>query len=235
MKSKSVLKKKVSSERHIEELLVDLFDRYEDTFEQYQWPRETQRWYELVYCLISAVENRFGPDTHSASAVRVLMELGLLDIPLLAKAEETTGQQLRIVLERLSFSGEQAKQLARALFDLAKCLDDKFQGRVQILLRTFSIMMVDQVIQTLPLKNTLGKEKASLAVMHWLQNVLNLPVLVPSPGLKALLAETGAKSEEVLAAADKLNVNVALVDEILNRWIGDYPSQKPTGEPQEMT
>lgn len=235
MKSKSVSQKQVPLERRIDELLVDLFDRYQDTFEHHQWPWETQRWHELVYCLLSAVEGRFGSDTHSASAVRVLMELGLLEIPLLAKAEETTSLHLSIVLERTSFSHEQARQLVRALFDLAKCLDEMYQGKVQLLLRTSGMELVDQVLQALPLEDTLGKQNASLVVMHWLQNVLNLPVLVPSPGLKALLAETGAKSEEILAAVDELNINIALLDEILNRWVSSYPIKKRTGEQQEVT
>ncbi len=222
MKSKSVTAEGEAKEAQVTELLVDLFDRYHDTFMEHQWPREVQRWHELVYCLFSAVENKFGPDTRSASGVRVLMELGLLDIPLLAKAEAKTRQQLSIVLERVGFPGEQAGQLVTALCDLAKRLQEKYQGRVQLLLRTYGTDMAAQVRQALPLERTLGQENASLVVTHWLQNVLNLPILVPSPGLKALLAETGATPEEVLAAADELNVNVALVDELLNRWTEAY-------------
>jgi hypothetical protein len=75
----------------------------------------------------------------------------------------------------------------------------------------------------------MGEQEASLVVMHWLQNVLNLPVLVPSLGLQTLTSETGAKDEEVLAIVDERNINVALLDDILNRWVGTYPSGKQVG------
>ena len=234
MKRKPVSQTRVSPRMQIDELLADLFDRYQDSFDKHQWPWEPQRWYELVYCVFSAVEGRFGPETRAASAVRVLMELGLLEIPVLAKAEETTSLHLGIVLERIGFSDEQASQLARALFDLAKCLDETYQGKVQLLLRDFGMELANKVLQALPLEDSLGKENASLVVMHWLQNVLNLPVLVTSPGLQTLLAETGAEVEDVLASVDERDINVALLDEILNRWVGAYPPTVWAGEQQEV-
>jgi hypothetical protein len=230
MKQKPASHMRVSSKVQLNELLVSLFDRYQDSFDKHQWPWEPQRWYELVYCLFSAVEGRFGPETRSASAVRVLMELGLLEIPVLAKAEETTRLHLSIVLERIGFSKEQASQLVRALGDLAKCLDETYQGKVQLLLRTFGMELVNKVLQVLLLEDSLGKQNASLVVLHWLQNVLDLPVLVPSPGLQTLLAETGAEVEEVLKTVDERNINIALLDEILNRWVGTYPPQRRSGE-----
>lgn len=235
MKTGAVSHRRVPPKKQIDELLIDLFDRYQDSFDKYQWPWELQRWYELVYCLFSTVEGRFGPNTRSASAVHVLVELGLLDIPALARAGETTRQHLRMVLERTGFSGEQAGQLVETLSGLAKYLDETYQGKVQLLLRAFGLEMVDKVLQALPLEDSLGTQNASLVVTHWLQNVLNLPVLVLSPGLQTLLAETGAGMEEVLAVVDEQNINTALLDEILNRWAGAYPPVKQAGEQREVT
>jgi len=234
MKKKPVSQTRVSSKMPIDELLVDLFERYQDSFDKHQWPQESKRWYELVYCVFSAVEGRFGPETRAALAVRVLIELDLLEISVLAKSEETTNLHLGIVLGRIGFSEEQADQLVRALCDLAKCLDKTYQGKVQLLLRAFGMELVNNVLQALPLEDSMGKQNASLVVMHWLQNVLNLPVLVPSPGLQTLLAETGAEAEEVLAAVDELDINVALLDEILNRWVGAYPPTDRAGDQQEV-
>ena len=234
MKRKPVSQTRVSSEMQINELLVDLFDRYQDSFDKHQWPWELQRWYELVYCLFSAVEGRFGPETRAASAVRVLMELGLLEIPVLAKGEEKTSLHLGILLGRIGFSEEQVSQIVRALCDLAKCLDETYQGKVQLLLRTFGMELVNKILQALPLEDTLGKQNASLVVMHWLQNVLNLPVLVTSPGLQTLLAKTGAEVEDVLAAVDERDINLALLDEILNRWVSAYPPTELAGKQQEV-
>jgi hypothetical protein len=235
MKRKLATQKSNPAKIRINELLVDLFDRYRDSFDQQQWPWETQRWYNLVYCLLSAVEGRFGLGTYADSAVRVLIELNLLDIPTLAKADETTRLHLGMVLERTDFSREQTTQLVNTLCELAKCLDEKYQGKVQLLLRSVGMEMVNRVIGALPLEKLLDKQNASLVVTHWLQNVLDLPVLVPSHGLQALLAETGAEAEEVLAVADELNINIARLDEILNQWVGAYPPKKRVGEQPEVT
>lgn len=220
-------------EIQMNELLVDLFDRYQDSFDKHQWAWERQRWYELVYCLFSAVEGRHGPETRASSAVRVLMELGLLEIPVLADAEEDTTLHIAIALERIGFFEEQARQIVNALCDLASCLDEMYQGKVQLLLRAFGMELVDRVNKVLPLKDALGEQHASLVVMHWLQNVLNLPVLVSSPGLKTLLEQTGSEVEDVLEAVDEQDINVALLDEILNRWAGAYPPAELAGKQQE--
>jgi len=235
MKRKPVSQTRVPSKVQINDLLVSIFDRYRDIFDKYQWPWELQRWYELVNCLFSAIEGRFGPETRSASAVRVLMELGLLEIPVLAKAEEKTRLHLSILLERIGFSKEQASQLVKALCELARCLNETYQGKVQLLLRTFGMELVNKVLRAMPLEDSLGKQNASLVVMHWLQNVLNLPVLVPSPGLQTLLAETGAEVEEVLAIVDGQNINVGLLDEMLNCWAGTYLPRKQAGGQQKVT
>lgn len=224
----------VSPRTQVDELLVDLFDRYQDSFDKYQWPWEAQRWYELVYCVLSAVEGRFGPETRSASTVRVLMELGLLEIPTVAEAAATTRRDIRMVLERLGFSEEKANRLVRTLCVLAERLHETYEGKVQRLLRTVGTELADEVIKQLPLEEPLGTEKASLAVRHWLQNVLNLPILVASPGLQALLRETGAGIDDVLTAVDELDINVALLDEILNRWVEGHPYAEWAGEQREV-
>jgi hypothetical protein len=229
MKNKPVLQKRFSSKVESNELLISLFDRYQDSFDKYQWPWEVQRWYELVYCLFSVVENRFGPETFSARAASVLVELGLLEIPALAKADEKTRLHISIVLERIGFSKEQINLMVRALCDLAKYLEETYHGKIQLLLREFGMEIVNKILGNLPLSDTMGEQEASLVVMHWLQNVLNLPVLVPSLGLQTLTSETGAKDEEVLAIVDERNINVALLDDILNRWVGTYPSGKQVG------
>jgi hypothetical protein len=60
-------------------------------------------------------------------------------------------------------------------------------------------------------------------------------MLVDSPCLKALCGTMKAAPADVLKVADQLDINAALVDEILNRWAGAYPTQRAAGEAAQET
>ena len=220
----------------IRELLVDLFEMYEPSFDEYQWPWENQRWYELVFCLLAAVEGQYGPDSPAATATRVLVDLDLLDVPVLAANQAAEGSaadsdsylaHLAVVLQRSGFAPDQVDRLLPALCAAASAVQEKHGGKVQAALRVHSKLLIDRLTEELSLAPHLGAENAHLAITNWLQNVMNVPVPVPSKGLTAFCQRTGAQPADVIKMVDELDINVALLDEVLNQWF------EGSGQPPE--
>ena len=233
MPEKSPEHEHVLNAHRVREKLLDIFETYQDTFQKHQWPLEIHRWYELVRCVLSAVEGRFDPHNRATNTTKLLIDMELLDIPLLAKcsrdASEESASQVRsdihTVLRRTGYDLDQANNIGTALCALARAVEDKCQARIQALLREQCVGLVGNILEQFPLDGAIGTKAARLAITHWLQNVLNLPILVDSPGLQAICKQMNANPSDVLEAADQLDINAALLDEILNRWFYAYPMQ----------
>jgi hypothetical protein len=55
-------------------------------------------------------------------------------------------------------------------------------------------------------------------VAHWLQRSLDLPIPLPSPGFRLPASGRYAAMDDIVAVADRLDLNVAIVDEFLDRY-----------------
>jgi len=216
------------SNERVRDLLVDLFEKYESSFGKYQWPWENQRWFELVFCILSTIDEDYSADSKAALATRVLVDLGLLDIHSLAESITTDGKSdysnpyamhFRSVLERVGFEAKEINQVFTTICETAKTLEQSYKGKIQILLRHHTDQIVNQLSKVLHLSHYLGEKNSRITILRWLQNILNIPILVPSQGLSVLCETTGKKPEDVLAIVDDLDINVALLDEVLNRWV----------------
>jgi hypothetical protein len=206
MTEKTLEQKDLGVENELRERLLELFETYQDSFDQHQWPLEVHRWYEFVRCILSAVEGRFDSQNNASSATRLLIEMGLLDIAALAGCYRNTSdeehKQVRIdihtVLRRCGFDSEQSERIVTALCAVALVVEERYQARIQELLRKQAIGVVENILELVPLDDAIGQESARLAVTHWLQNVLNLPILVNSPGLQALCKDMEVFPDDVL-------------------------------------
>lgn len=197
-------------------VLSELMADNEDAFERSQWPWETHRWYQLAYGVMAAVEGRRHPDDVSTAALGALLELELLDVERLAAPSWPVedAHLMELVLIRKGFSSGDTQTIMNALRSLAIWVQTSWDGRIQRYLRRLGNELIDRVTDELPLE-PLKHEQASLAVTHWLQDVLDVPVLIDSPPLAALLKRTGCDRSDALSVLDELDANAALADEIL--------------------
>ena len=208
-----------SSRGAADKLLAELFDRYSEAFEAMQWPWEESRWQRLVYCLLAAEAEEWGPSSRADRATAVLVELDLVRVSRLAKADDSLRSDIHAVLRRTGFSDDSTSRIVRTLVRLAQLLIADYRGRIQRLLREVGATIVGDVKDRLHLHDELDDARADLVVTHWLQDVLNLPVLVPSPGLSAFSSETGLDRAAIEEEFDEHGLNVALADEMLGRWL----------------
>ena len=209
----------LSQDRAAYKLIENLFERYGETFEGMQWPWEESRWQRLVYNLLAGVSGEWGSSSKAARATEVLVNLDLIRLSGLAKADDSMRRDIETVLRRVRFSAEAIGEVVPALVRIARFVAEEYRGRIQRLLREAGSNVIREMNDRLPLRAELGDERAELVVTHWLQDVLNLPVLVSSPGLSRFAAETGLDLAAIEDEFDEYGLNVALADEMLGRWL----------------
>jgi hypothetical protein len=89
--------------------------------------------------------------------------------------------------------------------------------------------MIQNVVKSFGF-TTLDEEKARETVTRWLQNVLNLPVYLETESARAFCSQANVTTSDLIRTADDLDINIAIVDELLQRW---YDAKTMSGEPGE--
>ncbi len=188
----------------------------------YPWSFEEDRWEELVFCLLT----RIGQPELSAETARrasmTLRTLGLLDVALLANAASTNGEpdyegqhlsKVMGVLQQLGFDIDASKTACASITDVARSLVENRDGKVQGYLRHYGQLMIDELLENFSFSR-LGEQDARYAFTHWLQNVLNMPLATSDPSVEMLCRRFDVEVEDLLAAIEDRDLNLALVDEI---------------------
>lgn len=195
--------------------LQQLFERHESDIGDYAWMYEDERWAELVFCLL----NQYNPENTSdvRAAVSTLQYLGLIETEKLALLEQPGNENavvLTHILKQHGFSEKNAREAVTLLAHVAGVIRKDFGGKIQRYLRRQGEIMRDELINALGGKS-LNKEQLRYAVSHWLQNALSLPISLEHPAVIRFCKKNGVGLEKLLHTADDLNLNIALVDDLL--------------------
>lgn len=203
--------------------VIEQFRAFAAPLDQYQWAWESARWHELVFCLLL----RLGQPQIEADIARrltsTLENLDLLRIEGLVALAGDGGSpdfdhpdlmlMLR-VLERFGFTGAQASVAVTTICEAALALQDRHDGKVQRYLRYYGEQMLDELAKHFSFSR-MPDEDARHAFTHWLQNVLNMPVKLAEPPVKQLCQQFQVTLDDLVAIADELDLNLALVDDML--------------------
>jgi hypothetical protein len=207
--------KKLSAQLRAEGLLTQLAELYMEGnpyLGHYAWHWEEERWHELLVCaLISA---GFAPDL-ARSVIHILTPLGLSTPAVLANADKGAVRTIRDVLSRIGIADESATAALRALQQTAHVCVAEWNGRPQMLLR----QMAEQWAQTLTKQlhdSGMDADMARTLSVLWLQNVANAPLLAStSSAVKEFCRDAGIDEHDLIAAADHVGLNVAILDELM--------------------
>lgn len=209
-----------NSKVEVTEILYDLIEEYQPSFEKYQWPRESMRWKELVFCILETLSSR----EIAEKAVNALSELDLVNIEKLSpkhgSARKTSllkHELIQDILQEAGFESGTAKQALNALVEIAEIVQTKYGGKVQRLLRKEGEQMIRNITSFFTF-HTLEEQLTRRIIIKWLQDVLNLPIYRETEGSKAFLVETNTTVAELVDAADDLDINIAIVDDLLSYW-----------------
>jgi hypothetical protein len=218
-----------TSAEALDDHVADLVRRYEVPAGRYLWPQEEARWRELVFCVLAHVGAPDVPPETARSATDVLVELGLLQIEDLAELVSSGDPPdmahphlsiMNAILEREGYTTGQAARALVALCESANSLVRHHEGKVQRYLRLYGQRMLDELDDHFAFSQ-LGRDDARFIFTHWLQNVLNMPVGLSTPAVQAYCALLSVDLADVAAAADRQDLNLALLDDLIAEYMQD--------------
>jgi hypothetical protein len=198
-----------------------LFGQYEPDFGRYQWPLENLRWNALALSILETLSS----ETVAESAGRAMADLDLLAVDKLAQlANSVTKKPLskrkRLVLgilEEAGFDEEAAIQTLTTLVEAAEIVQRELNGKIQKLLRREGLEIL-QTVERFFRFSGIDDDAKSRAITRWLQDVINIPVYLETESTKAFCAEQKVTVSDLIAAADELDISVAIVDDLIQKW-----------------
>ena len=212
-----------STTNEIEFQLRKLITKYSDFFAYHQWPSEHERWVELIFALVTRISKK--PESELRDIIEELDDLGLLDIeelsniPKVGSDIDFNSPFAKRVIESLSeskFTEEESKSSLLVMYEAAKSLMEHHDGKIQKYLRKYGQQMVDEFAENFSFSG-MDKKDLRYAVTYWLQNVLNMPVNLNIESIDTFCNRSGISDEELVKEADNLNINVALLDDMIEQ------------------
>jgi len=226
-----------STNNEIEFQLRKLVTKYSDFFAYHQWPSEHERWVELVFALITRIGKK--PEYEIRDVIEKLDDLDLLDIEglsniskmgadidfdsPLAKRIIASLSETRFTEEaskKPGFTEEESKRSLSVMHEAAKSLMEHHDGKIQKYLRKYGQQMLDEFAEHFSFTG-MDEKDLNNAVTYWLQNVLNMPVNLKTESIDTYCATLGISYEELVKEADNLNINVALLDDMIDQHMQD--------------
>ena len=220
-----------------DELLTRLYADYAAEISETLWPWETARWHEMVFCILAAAAE---PGTPVASLRELndrLVELDLLDLADWATNQEDpdkAGQlqdmytTLGTILKKSGFTAARTKTALDTINEAAQGLLRNYDGKVQHYFRSYGMQMLERIQTDFGFSQS---DTAKQALAIWLQNSLNMPVAGRDAIIDQACEELGVTYHELLAAADRNDINVALMDDALRAfWDRTLRNQSIQGE-----
>jgi len=200
-------------EAELDRSLLDLYGAGIPFLADYPWEWESDRWGELITTFFS-VGVGLDPDV-ARRCVGTLEELGLTSVAGLSQATAEQCDFLLRVLIQQGATAEQASEAVIGLIRLATRLEAKWGGYIQRFLRRHGEQMVDELKAEFVDLGVKAPAAAKIAVL-WLQNVANLPVLLPDdPHIRRFRERFQLSEGQLLETADRLGINVSVLDDLL--------------------
>lgn len=178
------------------------------------WVWETDRWNELVYCLLRQCSKQEPGIVRNT--VQTLAGLKVLTIADLATPDKSTNSNwvvLEYVLKQYGFNQEESQRAILLLIQTSDSIKKNYGGKIQICLRRRGDTMREELTKAFTGEAASEAEIRS-AVTLWLQNVVHMPI--PSDRAVAEFCKREeCTPEELNQAADELDLNLAVLDVLL--------------------
>lgn len=189
------------------------------------WIWEVERWKELVFSLLTKVIKISEEEVRDL--VNDLEELELLDINALSALcreqtrpdlESPNARHILGLFQEKGLSETDAERGLTVICEAALGLTEHYSGKVQRYLRHYGDLMLHEVGKVFQF-STLSETEIKQAFTYWFQNVMNMPLSLIDENVEEFCKENHLSTEELFAAADELDMNFALVDDIAQRHL----------------
>lgn len=189
------------------------------------WIWEVERWKELVFSLLTKVVKISEKEVRDL--VNNLEELELLDITALSALfrehtrpdlEAPNARRILGLFQEKGLSEADAQRGLTVICEAALGLKAHYSSKVQHYLRHYGELMLHDIEKTFRF-SVLDETEVKQAFTYWLQNVLNMPLSLTDENVEEFCKENNLTIEELFAAADELDMDFALVDDIAQRHL----------------
>jgi len=188
--------------------------------ETHRWVWEGARWNALVLTLLAQICG--ASEQELRTLVEHLSDLDLLRVDALAglikgRKEPDREQTLSRRVENLLTSGglnpDEAKVGLAVICEAAAGLLVHHEGKIQLYIRRYGEQMLREISQSFAF-SSLESTKVGAAFTLWLQNVCDMPLCLVDDHLSSFATKNGLEVKELIAAADELDLNLGLLDEL---------------------
>jgi hypothetical protein len=174
------------------------------------WTDERIRWSEFIFCLLQQIYPEVPAGTRSCAEIAHWFGL---TAPLRLS---TLTSQDQLIWRTILKQGEWPEfHIQSALALLSRCAAAIGQSKPQALLRKSANVMRDTLTNEL-CGSAAPDPVVRAAVGHWLQNTCNLPLQLADDAVARFAIEHGVSADEVISAAEELDINLATLDDIVS-------------------
>lgn len=149
----------------------------------------------------------------------MLQEAGLLEPAVLARTSqpgEESGTVLRYLFARAGLGPAQVGRAGDQLARIGRAIEERYQGKIQRYLRRQGELIRDDLLGMFA--DGGGPEpELRHGVTHWLQNAAGIPLSTfeYDRTLQQFCQERGVDQRQLEDAADEIDFNLALVDDVI--------------------
>lgn len=219
---KSDNKKQSFDKDQLRFFVMEQWPAHAEQLNQYQWPWETKRWHELVFCVVLRIGHPMVEADVARRVVNIMADLDLLDIDTLASSIAKDGKPdknnldvdlMQNILKRMGIADQKVVTIIETACRIASALKKQHGGKIQKYLRAYGERMLEESGSQLNLDN-LDTADVRYIFGLWLQNVLNMPVLLGEPALDDICEAFHASLDDLVNVADDLDLNLAVLDDM---------------------
>lgn len=197
----------------VDTLIAELYQVGTHYLNAYPWEFESDRWAELAICAL-VVGHELDPAVVKES-IHSLARLRLLSVPGLAAASAQEQAFIAQVFNQHGCNMANATQACSTLVSLAAAVQEKWKGHLQRFLREHGEKMSHEM-QAVISSAGVGRMQSRKIAVLWLQNVANLPILLPDdPHIQEFCHNHGISQSALVDTADRLDLNVAVLDDLI--------------------
>jgi hypothetical protein len=223
----------------LRKITVDFANNGEDV--SLPWLFEKERLKELFFAVLTPLE----PDRDKAllrEIIEDLYDLELLEVSSLSglwrdpKRPELDSTLVRRILQVLRDKGlgdKEAHRALRVLAETARGLQQHYQGKVQLYLRWYAELILNDLKRVFEF-TALSEAEARYALTLFLQNTTAMPISLRDHSIDAFCGKYKLTPEQLFSAADELDINLALVDDVI-QWYIKHQESPPKKDTHDKT
>ena len=233
---KKVSKKDTKPERValLEDRIREIYAEYRHLLPtDYKWEDENSRWTELVYCIFAELTHHSYRDARRLA--NDLADLNLLEVDDLAGIPimddgmvNPDNSRMRTITDILKANGvadDDIRKSLSAICKVAQAISENYDGKIQKFLRKYGHEIVNEFDSHVSFSEV-SRGTQSRILVKWIQNTLAMPLAFSNVYTARFCENEDVTYWELAEAADNIEINAAVLDDLLEVYIVDTKGKK---------